>query len=66
MRTAWPSTSSALPLDVLRTADEVFITSSTRDVLPVHAVDDRELAPGPVTARAAKVFAARAAENEDP
>ena len=55
-----------LPLDVLRTADEVFITSSTRDVFPVHAVDDREMAPGPVTARAAKVFAARAAENEDP
>jgi branched-chain amino acid aminotransferase len=56
----------ALPLDVLRTADEVFITSTTRDVLAVHAVDDRRLEPGPVTARAAKVFAARAAANEDP
>lgn len=55
-----------LPLDVLRTADEVFITSSTRDVFAVRAVDDRELVPGPVTARAAKVFAARAAENLDP
>jgi branched-chain amino acid aminotransferase len=55
-----------LPLDVLRTADELFITSSTRDVFAVHAVDDRELTPGPVTARAAKVFAARASENEDP
>ena len=56
----------ALPLDVLRTADEVFITSTTRDVLAVHAVDNRRLEPGPVTARAAKVFAARAAANEDP
>jgi branched-chain amino acid aminotransferase len=56
----------ALPLDVLETAEEVFITSSTRDVLAVHAVDDRELAPGPVTSRAAKVFAARASEDLDP
>ena len=56
----------ALPLDVLRTADEVFITSSTRDVLAVHAVDDRELTPGPVTARAAKVFAERSTAEGDP
>ena len=56
----------ALPLDVLRTADEVFITSSTRDVFAVHRVDGRELTPGPVTARAAKVFAARGAEDADP
>jgi branched-chain amino acid aminotransferase len=55
-----------LPLVVLHTADEVFITSSTRDVFAVHAVDDRELTPGPVTARAAKVFSSRAAENLDP
>lgn len=56
----------ALPLEVLSTADEVFITSSTRDVFAVHAVDDRELPPGPVTARAAKIFAERAAEDWDP
>ncbi|GAA1896628.1 aminotransferase class IV [Lapillicoccus jejuensis] len=57
----------ALPLDVLRTADEVFLTSSIKDVFPVHAVDDRELpAPGPVTARLAEVFAARSAEDVDP
>ena len=35
----------ALPLDVLQTADEVFITSSTKDVLPIHAVDDRTCPP---------------------
>jgi len=55
-----------LPLSVLESADEVFITSSTRDVLAVHAVDDRSLEPGPVTARAAKLFAARAAADLDP
>ncbi len=55
-----------LPLDILRTADEVFITSSTRDVLAVHGVDDRPLEPGPVTARAAKVFAERSSEDVDP
>ena len=56
----------ALPLDLLQTADEVFITSTTKNVLPVHAVDERLLEPGAVTARAAKVFAARAAEDLDP
>jgi branched-chain amino acid aminotransferase len=53
-------------LDVLSTADEVFITSSTRDVMPVHAVDDRTLEPGTVTSRAAKVFAERSAADPDP
>jgi branched-chain amino acid aminotransferase len=56
----------ALPLEVLKTADEVFITSSTRDVFPVHRVDERELPPGSVTARAAKIFAERSAEDRDP
>jgi branched-chain amino acid aminotransferase len=61
-----PVSEEALPLSVLETADEVFITSSTKDVLPVHAVDGRDLQPGPVTAQAAKVFAARAAADLDP
>ncbi|MGW7008960.1 aminotransferase class IV [Streptomyces sp. NPDC054933] len=57
-----------LPLDVLGTADEIFLTSSTRDVQAVHRVDDRELpgAPGPVTAKAARVFAERAAADVNP
>ncbi|OEJ97032.1 aminotransferase class IV [Streptomyces thermolilacinus] len=52
-----------LPMDVLRTADEIFLTSTLRDVQAVHRVDDRELtpAPGPVTAKAMRVFAERAA-----
>ncbi len=56
----------AMPLSVLDTAEEVFITSSTRDVLPVHAVDGRELAIGPVTVRAAAIFAERSAADLDP
>jgi branched-chain amino acid aminotransferase len=57
-----------LPFDVLERADEVFLTSSLRDVQAVHRVDDRALpgAPGPVTAKAMRVFAERAAEQVDP
>jgi branched-chain amino acid aminotransferase len=55
-----------LPLSVLRDCDEVFITSSTKDVLAIDRVDDRELAPGPVTAQVAEVFAAMSAERMDP
>ncbi|MEO7236308.1 MAG: aminotransferase class IV [Lapillicoccus sp.] len=61
-----PVVERALPLDVLRSADEVFITSSTRDVMAVHAVDGRALEPGPVTARAAAVFVRRAGKDLDP
>ncbi len=57
-----------LPLDVLETADEVFLTSTLRDVQAVHRVDGRELtgAPGPVTAKAMRVFEERAAADRDP
>ena len=56
-----------LPMSVLQRADEVFITSSTKDVLPVHAIDDRTVvAPGPVTARAAEIFARLSADRLDP
>ena len=56
-----------LPLDVLAHADEVFLTSSIKDVFPVSAVDGRVLpAPGPVTALARDVWAAGAAAGTDP
>lgn len=55
-----------LPLQILNTADEVFITSSTRDVHPVVAVGDRELPVGPVTRRLADLFAERSAADIDP
>jgi branched-chain amino acid aminotransferase len=53
---------------VLRDAEEIFLTSATRDVQGVARVDHRDLpvAPGPVTRRAAEVFAQRAAEQVDP
>ncbi|ARX82184.1 class IV aminotransferase [Streptomyces alboflavus] len=57
-----------LPLDVLDRADEVFLTSTLRDVQGVHRVDDRQLpgAPGPVTAKAMRVFDERAGDDLDP
>ena len=55
-----------LPMDVLDHADEVFITSSTRDVMPVHAVGSRELAIGPVTTRLREIFAMGEAGEKDP
>ncbi|AJF64220.1 aminotransferase class IV [Streptomyces vietnamensis] len=57
-----------LPLEVLESADEIFLTSTLRDVQAVHRVDGRELAgaPGPVTAKAMRVFDERAAADRDP
>lgn len=57
-----------LPLDVLERADEVFLTSSLRDVQAVHRVDDRELpgAAGPVTAKAMRIFDERSGNDLDP
>ena len=52
----------------LSRAEELFLTSSTRDVQGVHAVDGRLLdgAPGPVTRRVAEVFAERSSADVDP
>jgi branched-chain amino acid aminotransferase len=57
-----------LPLDVLERADEVFLTSTLRDIQAVHRVDGRELAgaPGPVTAKAMRIFDERAGHDLDP
>ncbi|MFI0091291.1 aminotransferase class IV [Streptomyces bobili] len=57
-----------LPLDVLERADEVFLTSTLRDVQAVHHVDDRELPgmDGPVTTKAMRIFAERAGDDLDP
>jgi branched-chain amino acid aminotransferase len=55
-------------LDHLRHAEEAFLTSSTRDVQPIRAVDGRALAiaPGPRTKAAAEAFAALQARDLDP
>lgn len=55
-----------LPIDILQEADEVFITSSTRDVMPVDRVDDRVLTVGALTKAAAESFARHSAESMDP
>ncbi|MFF3486794.1 aminotransferase class IV [Streptomyces sp. NPDC002701] len=57
-----------LPFDVLERAEEVFLTSTLRDVQAVHRVDGRELAgaPGPVTAKAMRIFDERAGDDLDP
>ncbi|HSK21656.1 MAG TPA: aminotransferase class IV [Egicoccus sp.] len=58
-------------LDDLRHADEVFVVSATRPVLPVHAVlfgtdDEHEFhAPGPVTARLREQFDRHVMANLD-
>ncbi|MEV0906641.1 aminotransferase class IV [Streptomyces hokutonensis] len=59
---------SDLPLDVLERADEVFLTSSLRDVQAVHLLDDRQLpgVAGSVTAKAMRVFDERSADDLDP
>jgi branched-chain amino acid aminotransferase len=57
-----------LPLAALAEADEAFLTGTTRDVQPIRNVDGGPLAaaPGPITRKAAEVFAMRAAESQDP
>lgn len=58
---------AAVSMADFRSADEVFLTSTTRDVHPVHAVDGRTLvAPGPMTAAAMSSYAAHAADGIDP
>ncbi|MEW1693530.1 aminodeoxychorismate lyase [Streptomyces sp. NPDC091265] len=59
---------AALPFDVLERAEEIFLTSTLRDVQAVHRVDGRELpdGPGPVTAKAMRVFDERAGNDLDP
>lgn len=56
-----------VPMDAFLSAEEVFLTSTGRDVQAVHRIDDRPLTvPGPLTALAAEAFAALAATTIDP
>ncbi|RJK92994.1 aminotransferase class IV [Vallicoccus soli] len=55
-----------LPVEALGTAGEVALTSSTRDVQPLHALDGRALEPGPLAAAAREEFARRARREPDP
>jgi branched-chain amino acid aminotransferase len=57
-----------IPLPALARADEAFLTSSTRGVHPISAVDGHALpaAPGPLTRAAAEAFEALVARDLDP
>ncbi len=57
-----------VPISALYEAEEAFLTSTTRDIQPIRLVDDTVLAtaPGPVTAKAMRVFAERSAADVDP
>lgn len=60
-----PVRDTVLQDDDLATADEMFITSTTREVLPVTSIDKRLVgsgAPGPVTLTLAAAFRRRADE----
>lgn len=50
----------------LATADEIFLTSSTRDVHPVVRMDSRELTIGPITREVQECFSAQCALEYDP
>ena len=47
-------------------ADEVFVTSSLRDVQPLHRWDETEFAAHPVTDGIARTFAQRSGADRDP
>ena len=57
-----------LSIGALAAAEEAFLTGTTRDVQPIRTVNGVALpaAPGPVTRKAADIFAARSAETADP
>jgi branched-chain amino acid aminotransferase len=55
-----------VPMADLALAQEVLLTSSTRDVQPVHRVDERELVPGPVGRALGELFRRHAADDVDP
>jgi branched-chain amino acid aminotransferase len=58
----------SIPLADLSHAEEAFLTGTTRDVQSIRNVNGLKLpsSPGPITRKAAEVFAMRAAESSDP
>jgi len=45
-----------LTLDDVYAADEVFLTGTAYEIMPVRRIDDRDFTPGPVTLRIAEAF----------
>lgn len=59
-----PSRLGAFPPEDLRGADEVFLTSTLKGILPVKRVDDARFpVPGALTARIARAYRARIAQG---
>ncbi|MFN0074856.1 MAG: aminotransferase class IV [Prosthecobacter sp.] len=58
----------ALPIAILQTCDEAFLTSSTRDVHPLAQIDQRMMlgVVGPVTQRVAQTFRDYVVGRDDP
>jgi branched-chain amino acid aminotransferase len=61
-----PVREADIPWEVLQRAPEVLLTSSTRDVQPLAALDARPLATSALGRAAADLFARRSAEDDDP
>lgn len=61
---AVPVRESHIAAQEFQTADEVFITSTFQDVRGVCAVDEREIAVGPVTRELQRRFASASAKGE--
>ena len=61
-------TEEDIPIAELPNVDEAFLTGTTRDVQPIDRVNGLKIAssPGPLTKKAAEVFAMRATESPDP
>ena len=57
---------ATLPISVLEDADEIVVTSMTRDVQGLECVDDRALPVGPVTRTVGERFDAVIADTTDP
>jgi branched-chain amino acid aminotransferase len=61
-----PVREAVLPWSELARTPEVLLTSSTRDVQPLAALDDRPLRTGDLGRAAVELFARRRAEDDDP
>ena len=63
-----PVAEEDIPVEALVHAEEAFLTSSTREVQAIDAIDGRALpaAPGPLTRAAGDAFAALVASDLDP
>ncbi|MDZ4405962.1 aminotransferase class IV [Prosthecobacter sp.] len=59
---------TALPITILQTCDEAFLSSSTRDVHPLARINEREMpgGAGAVTQRVAQAFRDYVAGRDDP